>query len=495
VEVRYAGKVPIFEVMKHLLSLFIILCVLSNSAFKAQDINKMNKSKLKEHVLGLSTQIDSLKDVNYMLEDSKDSLLLNVSLLASANDMNEIEIARLNNVVLKNKQEIVRLQSVYDIQITSLNETISDNQASLVNRQDSISRLQEALLDYQDSSVNNRDSIVQLQAALLGYQDSSVNNQDSIVQLQAALLGYQDSSVNNQDTIVQLQNAILDCQNSIVQLQESVLNSEDLIVQLQDSLSNSQTTTTTSNDFLNNYFFDQIPLPNNSFQLVLSKIVFGDRHISKDNDDYYNDDPKNSVQSLPETLDGNTFAYWSAKPNVKITSSTEIRDLLILENKDYFDSKLPQIEILKNKLFTIIYHDDTEESFLFNVKESNSNNQRNRLQIDLANEGVENNTANDIVWRIFAIENECYLALTYGQLNRLKLDVFNKIPYGIDRNDSEYYFPGSSGDSYYYESGSYNSETNECNGIFISRHKDAYMNTSEFINPENMIFLLKLKEL
>ena len=456
--------------MKHLLSLFIILCLLSNSGVNAQETNKMNKSELKEHILGLSSQIDALKDVNYMLEESKDSLLLNVSLLASANDMNEIEISRLNNLVVINNQEIERLQSECDIEMANLNETILGYQSSFVNSQDSI--------------LNFQDSIVQLQAALLGYQDS-------ILQLESALLGYQDSSVNNQDTIVQLQNAILECQNSIVQLQESVLNSEDLIVQLQDSLSNSQGTTTPSNDFLNKYYFDQIPLPNNSFQLVLSKIIIGNKHISKDNDDYYNnDDPKNSVHSLPETLDGNAFIYWGAKPNVKITSSTEFSDLLNLENKDYFDSKLPQIEILKNKLFTIIYHDDTAESFLFNVKESNPNNQRNTLQIDLANEGVENNTANDIVWRIFAIENECYLALTYRQLNRLKLDLFTKIPYVKVGDDYKRYFPS---DEYYkYD---YSFETTECNGIFISRHKDAYMNTSEFINPENMIFLLKLKEL
>jgi len=428
----------------------------------------MNKSKLKEHVLGLSTQIDSLKDVNYMLEDSKDSLLLNVSLLASANDMNEIEIARLNNVVLKNKQEIVRLQSVYDIQITSLNETISDNQASLVNRQDSISRLQEALLEY---------------------QDSSVNNQDTIVQLQAALLGYQDSSVNNQDTIVQLQNAILDCQNSIVQLQESVLNSEDLIVQLQDSLSNSQTTTTTSNDFLNNYFFDQIPLPNNSFQLVLSKIVFGDRQINN-RDDYYDDDKnKGSVLHLPETLDGNAFSYWSVKPNVMLTDNSKFNDYIILKNKDYFDSNLPQIEILKNKLFTIIYNDDTEESFLFNVKESNPNNQRNTLKIDLANEGVENNTANDIVWRMFAIENECYLALTYIQLNRLKLNLYSYNE-GIETSKSD-----NSYIQFTRDFSSYYSRKTTGNGIYISRNIDSYMNTSEYIKPENLIFLLKLKEL
>lgn len=426
----------------------------------------MNKSNLKEHILGLSTQIDSLKDVNYMLGESKDSLLLNVSLLASANNMNEIEISRLSNLVVINNQEIERLQSECDIEMANLNETILGYQSSFVSSQDSI--------------LNFQDSIVQLQADLLDCQVSFVNSQDS--------------SVNNQDTIVQLQNAILDCQNSMVQLQESVLNSEDLIIQLQDSLSNFQSTTNTSNDFLNNYFFDQIPLPNNSFQLVLSKIVFGDRQINN-RDDYYDEDKnKGSVLQLPEILDGNAFAYWSAKPNVKVTSSSTFSDLLDLENKDYFDSQLPKIEILKNKLFTIIYNDDTEESFLFNVKESNPNNQRNTLKIDLANEEVENNTANDIVWRIFAIENECYLALTYGQLNRLKLDVFTDIPYGRvgDNNNSEYYFPR---ENYYLGRDDYNCETNEFNGIFISRHKDAYMNTSESINPGNLIFLLKLKEL
>ena len=426
--------------MKHLLSLFIIICLLSHSAFNAQDINKMNKSNLKEHILGLSTQIDSLKDVNYMLEESKDSLLLNVSLLGSANDMNEIEISRLSNLVVINNQEIERLQSECDIEMANLNETI---------------------LGYQASYINSQDSIVQLQKALLDCQVSFLNSQDSVV--------------NNQDTIVKLQNAILNCQNSIVQLQ--------------DSLSNSQTTTTPSDDFLNKYFFDQIPLPNNSFQLVLSKVVFGNKHISKDNDDYYgNDAPKNSVHYLPETLDGNAFSYWSAKPNVKVTRSSKFSDLLNLENKDYFDSKLPQIDILKNKLFTIIYNDDTEESFLFNVKESNPNNQRKTLQIDLANEGVENNTSNDIVWRIFAIENECYLALTYHQLNRLKLDLYPGIQYVGLGEEYKRYFPHDDTHSHY------NCETTG-NGIYISRNKDSYMDESQNINSENLIFLLKLKEI
>ncbi len=122
------------------------------------------------------------------------------------------------------------------------------------------------------------------------------------------------------------------------------------------------------------------------------------------------------------------------------------------------------------------------------MKESNPNNQRKTLQIDLANEGVENNTANDIVWRIFAIENECYLALTYRQLNRLKL--YNGIQAVRNYNDDMMYFTEGTDDWYW----SHHYETTG-NGISLSRNKDSYMNTSEYINPENLIFLLKLKEL
>ena len=72
--------------MNHVLGLItIIICFLSISVLNAQDINKMSKSDLRENVLfqyeisrGLSTQIDSLKNVIFTLEESKDSLLLNV---------------------------------------------------------------------------------------------------------------------------------------------------------------------------------------------------------------------------------------------------------------------------------------------------------------------------------------------------------------------------------------------------------------------------------
>ena len=436
--------------MKHLLSLFIILCLLSNSGVNAQETNKMNKSELKEHILGLSSQIDALKDVNYMLEESKDSLLLNVSLLASANDMNEIEISRLNNLVVINNQEIERLQSECDIEMANLNETILGYQSSFVNSQDSI--------------LNFQDTIVQLQAALLGYQDS-------IVQLQADLLGFQDSSVNNQDTIVQLQNAILECQNSIVQLQESVLNSEDLIVQLQDSLSNSQTTTNTSNDFLNKYYNEQIPLPNNSFSLVLSKLVFkgtsgyGEKNIN-----------------ATEILDVNEFQYWRIKKNIinSYDYSFELQNQLFSATRNHVASKTPIIEVLKNKLFTMKYNDGSEESFLFNVSIKSNNNQRRILRIELANEEVDNGNE-DIVWNFCVIEDECYLALTKNQLDRLDYMFmsFNSIQYIttegttriVEDCDHEYWNGTTTGE-----------------GIYLSRN-------GYYLDLDNVTFLFKLKEL
>ena len=177
-----------------------------------------------------------------------------------------------------------------------------------------------------------------------------------------------------------------------------------------------------------------------------------------------------------------------------MTSGTNINNYVISKNSDYFNSKLPKIEVLKNKLFTIKYNNGSEESFLFNVKQIESednNNQRKILQIELANEEVKadgsNNTAKDIVWRFFAIENECYLALTLGQLNRLNLKLIS-VKEGLEvygqaneRNRFETRF-----DSYYK-----NKTTGE--GIYLSRNKDLFMDSSRYIDPKDIIYLFKLK--
>ncbi len=382
--------------MKNKITLFLTIYLLSNSALVAQSIDKMNKSELREQIVIFTSKIDSLKNENINLQESKSKLSINSSILEQKNKTNEVENSRLNELIEINRLELKRINSENEIAISKLNKTI----------------------------ITLKDSI------------------------------------------------------SIVQSTSNII---------------SNSTTFNSNDFLNKYYFNQIPLPNNSFSLVLSKLVYGDTR-SDNNRNYDNDEDQGGVERLPEILDANAFTYWGVKPNAMITSGTNFNNYVISKNSDYLNSKLPKIEILKNKLFTIKYNDGSEESFLFNLKQIESkdnNNQRKILQIELANEEVKedgyNNTAKDIVWRFFAIENECYLALTLDQLNRLKLKLIS-VNEGLEafgHNNNEIRFINNF-DSYY-------KYTTTGKGIYLSRNKDMFMDVSNYINPDEIIYLFKLK--
>ena len=383
--------------MKQKIIILLTIYLLFNSALSAQNIEKMNKSELGEHIVNLTTKIDSLKNENINLQESISNLSTNSSLLEQKNKTNEVEISRINELILKNENERKRIISENKIAISKLNEII----------------------------ITLKDSI------------SSVQSSSNVV---------------------------------------------------------STSTTFNSNDFLNKYYFDQIPLPNNSFSLVLSKLVYENERSDNNYHRYDNDDNyQGAVERLPEILEANAFTYWGVKPNVMITSGTNINNYVISKNSDYFNSKLPKIEVLKNKLFTIKYNDGSEESFLFNVKQTKSednNNQRKILQIELANEEVtadgSNNKAKDIVWRFFAIENECYLALTLGQLNRLNLKLIS-----IDKG-LESYSENREVIEFTKYFRNYN-ETTTGEGIYLSRNKDLFMESSNYINPQEIIYLFKLK--
>ena len=366
--------------MKQKIIILFTIYLLFNSALSAQNIEKMNKSELREHIVILTTKIDSLKNANFYLEQSI-----------------SVEISIKNELILKNENERKRIISENKIEISKLNE---------------------------------------------------------------------------------------------------------IIFYLKGSIPTS--TTSNKNDFLNKYYFDQIPLPNNSFSLVLSKLVYGD--VSNGNEYNYEDgNYKGAVERLPEILEPNSFTYWCVKPNVKITAGTYLNNYVISKNSDYFNSKLPKIEILKNKLFTIKYNDGSEESFLFNVKQMKSgdnNNQRKILQIELANEAVKadgsNNTAKDIVWRFFAIENECYLALTLGQLNRLNLKLISVDDEGLGLEVHGVNSVGSPYQGVYLKTSQafnscYSCITTGGEGIYLSRNKDLFMASSNYINPKEIIYLFKLK--
>lgn len=251
-----------------------------------------------------------------------------------------------------------------------------------------------------------------------------------------------------------------------------------------------------STDFLNNYFKKQVPLINNTFKFELAKVVMGNTTFTT-YDNYDENNRRSGVASLPEILDVEDFTFYGVKPNIKIQDSTRFNRLVTANTKEWFNAKMPKVEVLKNKLVTISYPDSTEESFLLNVKqpssEDDNNNKRKILQMELANEEVNadgsNNTARDIVWRFFVIHNDCYLALSKKQLERLKVRLFSSTE-GVllVTNDGEEELVSQQNFNYHEES------KTSGNGLYIGRDKDPLMDSGYFIDPNNMIFLFKLKQ-
>ena len=421
--------------MKNKIRIYLVIYLFSNSALLAQNNDKMNKSQLREYIYILTTEIDYFKNENIKLQDSLSILSINSSLLEQNNKTNQVEISRINELIVKNEIERKKIIAANIIAISKLNETI-------LTLKDSIS-------DIQSSNQNEIEiEISKLNEIILTLRDSISSVQ---------------SSNQNEIEISKLNEIILTLKDSI-----SIVQSSSNVV--------STSTTYNSNDFLNSYYFDQIPLPNNSFSLKLSKLVYGDKR-SVNNYRYDDEKHQGTVERLPEILDPNAFTYWGLSPNTKLSQGSNWTNYLISKNSNYLNTKLPKIEIHKNKLFIIKYNDGSEESFLFNVKKNESvdnNNQRKILQIELANEEVKadgsNNTAKDIIWRFFAIENECYLALTLEQLERLNLKLYHTQWYGYNY---EYITTGEE--------------------ICLSRNKDMFMNGSNYIDPREIIYLFKLK--
>ncbi|MFM7671039.1 MAG: hypothetical protein ACKO6Q_00400 [Bacteroidota bacterium] len=241
-------------------------------------------------------------------------------------------------------------------------------------------------------------------------------------------------------------------------------------------------------DFLNKYFFTKEPLNAFSCQLQLSKIILGDVKYSN-NDNYYYRDEENKTNPLyvPEILDNSELYTFKAAPG-RQTRNAELNQLVMTSSISEFNSKMPKIEIFKNKLLTIKYNEESEEAFLFNVSTGALNNSRNTLQIKLASEAVKadgtKNDALDIVWTILVIQNDCYLALSLNQLSRLNIPVFKTNETETIRSDGKKYVG-----QFCYDC------TTTGNGFYFARSLDRFMSTSHFIDPSTVIYLFKLKQL
>ncbi|MCE2777671.1 MAG: hypothetical protein LW824_08595 [Algoriphagus sp.] len=357
----------------------------------------------------------------------------------------------------------------------------------------------------QDLEKMNKNELRDFSLLLQGKIDS-LNTQINSLQetgklLSASLASSEEKNTSNISEIQKLNNLIVKTQKelervqtekeaAITTLNKDVLLLKDSISTLQQAfLSAASGTPNDPNDFLNSYFKKPFPLENNSFSLVLSKVVFGTSNSS--DSDYYNQE--NQVKSLPEILPAEAVTYWGVKPKVKIINGTEFNDFVVAQPLAYYNARLPKIQIYKNKLLTVVNQDSSEESFLFTVNgldSENRNNQRGIIQFNLVSEesstDEEYDRPKNLTWRFFAIENEVYLALNYTQLSRINSELQEV---GKIEAYSEYYervVMASDYDSDY-------RQTTTGKGVYLSRKQDNFMQESLYIDPSDLIFLFKLK--
>ena len=278
-----------------------------------------------------------------------------------------------------------------------------------------------------------------------------------------------DVMVNNtrlNNGLSMLKDSVLHLNNKIVVYNDSVLKLNKIISENALTLKDgSEESKKSGSDFLNNYYVKQAPLNNNSFILVLNKLIcFSD----KQRNNY-----KNICNNYSEVLDKNDVNYWVGDATTRKYNDGSF----ILKNSAYFDSNFPSIKILENKLFKLIYNNGEEEAFLFNILSENNHHQRVSFQIELKSDDKitrDYNNSPDITWSFWVIEKECYLSLDYSQLTRLRLKNINN---GINALENQNY------------------NYNDGNGIYFSRTNKALLSPSNYINPNDLVFLFKLKQI
>jgi hypothetical protein len=311
--------------------------------------------------------------------------------------------------------------------------------------------------------INLKDSLTQLVSSI-NYTNN--NNQIKITELNAEI-------ARLKQTVEEYSTKLVNEERKFREVNIALEKAENSIKQIGDSLKEikSPLAGDIKYDFLNNYFSNPYPLNKASFNFRFEKVLLGKAVlINNDYSDQYDQDYDFGffINDLHTSDYSNAVdePYEKAKSHQYLPEFLNIDELTI--NVENVDSLLPRIEILKNKLVTFYYKNGTEENFLFNIYEGDKNNFKKTLQIELASEDVQSdgskNRQKDMIWKIFQLNNECYLLLTAKQLKRINFPIKEFL--------SNYY----------------NTRTPENNGHIVFSRKPS----NNECNPINMIFLFKL---
>jgi len=445
------NKTPVYFLVIRVFTFCWLLFLIPHTT-KSQDFDEMSKSELRQIVYGFSKSLDSITQQNQKLLVLSNNLKDNVRL-------KDEELVRVNSRKLLLEKELSGHQSK-ERELAKLNDLIQTLNTEISSFKDSIIIL--------NKQIELLDSIYAIDSERL---KKNLSDHDDSLKLLRSKLTESGITVNDESEILK------------------------------------------KDDFLNNYFVNPIPLNNETFKMVLRKVILEGRYLPEnvydktvsekdyagfyrgkfyigERDYNYNDDKYyNYFQDIPELLNAERLSFFRAKPNMKVESGKDFNEFVAQTTLQNINSDLPTIEILKNKLFTLKYPSGSEESFLFNVRKSAaiSNNQRYFLQVELANEEVKtdgsDNEARDMVWRIYIIGEECYIALSARQLKRLGLRLYDSRD-GINVFTSDGEEMVSVRNNYgYYSSG---------RGIYLGRKKDVFMESSHYLDPNAVIYLFKL---
>lgn len=229
-------------------------------------------------------------------------------------------------------------------------------------------------------------------------------------------------------------------------------------------------------DFLNNYFYNQQPLNFNSFTFQIEKIATYGIH-----------------NGLPSIIDADKFYLGSLPVNTDMRTFSKNT---WAENISTLNTFMPEIEILKNKLVTIKKNNGKEASYLFKFSKDEADRAFDpNVHIDLTAE--EGSNYQNITWPLRNINGEIYIVLGKVDFEKIGVKigadyVYYKNCIECESNSSDDFGPHFFDDIFEYEK--YAAE-NQC---WLIQKQNAFSDKDKIIFFDryggNMKFLFKLIE-
>ncbi len=444
--------------------LILITIFIGRIAF-GQDIEKLNKSELREKILSLNALIDSQNQQISLIEKERNDLIAQKKVLEGNIDLNNTEIEKLKNFAKTVLSEQSELKVKYESQITSLTNEIAKLEKQNLEKL----AQQEAIIKELNEKYTRIDSLSKI-------QDQNISE---------LKISKENLSITDKDFLNDFYLNTPPIQQGLFELKLSKVIYEKI------------------DKSFNLYDYNSDPeYMKTQLGIFRGEISHADPYYDSAGEFGNEKEDYRIYHSIPELLNADELVYFGTKANLELKRNAKLSDYLVLKDVSYFNDALPRIEILRNKLFTLKYPDGREESFLLNVRSTElNNNNRKVVQLELANETVKqegvNNFSNDVVWKIYSIGNEAFIGLSLFQLRRININIFDpKMGVEVKKNgvvESSYY------ERWYDFQNEYHAENisyrTSGNGIYFNRIKEKFIVTDQLINPIELIYLFKVKKI